>query len=185
MSLWLFPLALLAGSALAEDLASVAQQKIDLIVENRAAPGSVVIFTPAEANAWAHARLPTLVPKGIRNEVLEFGYDTVSGYALMNFLAVREGLGFKAGAILSRLLEGDRPVKAQVRVVSAKGQATVYLTRFEVNGTVMAGTMLDLLIDDVLRPVYPTAKINQPISLENRVERVEIRPTGIRVVILK
>jgi hypothetical protein len=166
-------------------LADVAQAKIDTIVENRAAPGSVVAFSPAECNAWAHARLPALVPKGIRNEVLDFGYDTVTGSALMDFLAIREGLGLKNGAIFTRLLSGERPVKANVRVVSANGQVTVYLLRLEVGGVVMAGYMLDTLIDNVLRPVYPGAKVNQPIALDYRIERVEVRPTGVRVAIKK
>ena len=165
------------------DLASVAQQKIDLIMANRAAPGAVISFSPAECNAWAHARLPELAPKGIRNELLDFGYDTVSGAALVNFLGVREGLGLHSGAILSRLLDGERAVKAKVRVVSANGQVTVFLQRVEVGGAVMAGTMLDTLIENVLKPVYPGVKVNQPIALDYRIDRIEIRPTGVRVAI--
>ena len=169
--------------ASAADLAENAQQKIDVIQSQGAAPGSVITFTVAECNAWAHARLPELVPSGIRNEILEFGADTVTGAALVNFLAIREGMGLKTGALLARMLEGERPLKAMVRVVSANGQATIYLTRLEVGGAVMSGTMLNILIDDVLRTVYPNAKVNQPIQLDYGIERIEVRSTGIRVAI--
>jgi hypothetical protein len=154
-------------------------------MENRAKPGSIIMFTSGECNAWAHARLPALVPKGIRNEMLEFGTDTITGSALINFLAVREGLGQTNGAIMRRLLDGERAVKALVRLASENGKATVYLLRLEVGGAAMSGTMLDLLIDDVLKTVYPAAKVNEPIVLDYRIDRIEVRPTGIRVVIKK
>ena len=178
--------AILTAAALtAADPATSAQQKIDAILANRPAPGSVILFTPAEANAWAQAKLPVLVPQGIRNESLEFSPDVVTGSALVHFIKVRKAMGKDTGAILSKLLEGERPVRATVRVASANGFATLYLTRLQVGSSAVSGTVLNTLIDNVLRPVYPDATINEPIELDYRIERIEIRPAGVRVVIKK
>jgi hypothetical protein len=32
-------------------------------------------------------------------------------------------------------------------------------------------------------PLFPEAKINQPFTLQDRVDRIEVSPTGARVVI--
>src|SRR5438093_335986 len=126
-------LILTAGGGRAAGPAESAQQKLDLIQANQAKPGSTVVFTPAEVNAWAHASLPGLVPKGVRNDHLDLGVDIITGTALVDFLKVREGLGKSTGTIMSKLLQGERPVKAVVRIVSSKGRATVYLTRIEMS----------------------------------------------------
>jgi len=37
-----------------------AENKLDRIESGRARPGSVIVFTPAEMNAWARGRVPQM-----------------------------------------------------------------------------------------------------------------------------
>lgn len=172
---------LASAAALAADpLFDSAQRKLDSITEDKAKPGSIVTFSPAEANAWARGTLPSLVPQGIRNLRLEFAAEVVTGTALVDFQKVRNAQGFMA-----RMLEGERPVRAIARVVSGKGKATVNLTRVEISQAAASGTLLEFLIQNFVRPVYPAAKINEPIELGNRIERIDVRPTGVYVFIKK
>ena len=138
----------------------------------------------AEVNAWTRANLPALVPKGVRDEVLSLGSDVVTATALIDFLKVREGLGKSTGIIMSKLLEGERPVKATVRIASSHGRVTIYLTRIEISGAAASGSVLDFITQNIVRAVYPAAKIGEPIDVtNNRIDRIEVRPAGIRVTI--
>ncbi len=158
------------------------QQKIDVIQSGKAKPGSVFIFTVADLNAWARAKLPTIVPEGVRDARLELGNGTATGYAVVNFLKVRHGQGVETGWFLSKLIDGEKPVKVSVRIESSRGRATVYLQRVEISGLAVSGSTLDFLIDNFFRPLYPEAKINQPFELEDRVDRLEIHPADARAV---
>ncbi len=159
------------------------QQKIDIIQSGKAKPGSVFIFNVGDLNVWARAKLPTIVPEGVRDTRLELGNGTATGYATVNFLKVRHGEGIETGWFLSKLIDGDKPVKVSVRIESARGRATVYLQRVEISGLAVSGSTLDFLIDNFFRPLYPEAKINQPFELEDKVDHLEIRPLEARAVI--
>jgi hypothetical protein len=157
-----------------------AKRKLDSITQDTAKPGSTVLFTPAEANAWARGELPRLVPQGVRNLRLDFGSAVVTGTAVVDFQKVRNAQG-----LMARMLQGERPVRAVARVVSSSGRATVHLTRVEISQAAASGTLLEFLIQNFVQPVYPAAKINEPIELGNRVDRIDIRPTGVYVFIKK
>ena len=158
------------------------QQKIDVIQSGKAKPGSIFIFTVADLNAWARAKLPTIVPEGVRDPRLELGNGTATGYATVNFLKVRHAQGIETGWFLSKLIDGEKPVKVNVRIQSSRGRATVYLQRVEISGLAVSGSTLDFLIDNFFRPLYPEAKINQPFELQDRLDRIEIQPAEARAV---
>ena len=162
-----------------------ARQKLDLIEARQAKPGSVIVLTSEEINTWARVRLPEIVPEGIRNQRAELGTDTGAGYALVDFLKLRHAQGDATNFLLRRLIEGERPVEARVRVQSGGGRCTVFLTRVEVSNVVANGTVLDLLIKTFFLPLYPDAKINEPFELGYNMDRVDIRPSGVRVTIKK
>jgi hypothetical protein len=42
---------------------------------------------------------------------------------------------------------------------------------------------LDFLIQNFVLPYYPDAKIGQPFELAHRIDRLEVRPGEVRVVI--
>jgi hypothetical protein len=45
--------------------------------------------------------------------------------------------------------------------------------------------MLDFLIQQYLVPNYPAAKVGQPFELGHRIERLDVRPSEVGVVIGK
>jgi len=69
-----------------------ALNKLDQIESGRAKRGSVIVFTPAEMNAWARARVPAMY-QGIRNPSVELGSGAASGFAFVDFLKLRQGVG--------------------------------------------------------------------------------------------
>jgi hypothetical protein len=157
-----------------------AWNKLDLIESGRARPGSVFVFTPAEMNAWARARVPQEI-EGVRDPRIELGNGAATGYALIDFVKMRQGEGIPTNPLLARLISGERPVKVTVRLASAAGRCTAYLTGMEINGVSASGQVLDALVNWFFKPLFPGAKINEPFDLRDGIERIEVRPDGVRV----
>ena len=176
---------LIATLLAADPLYQSAQHKFDLIESGRAKPGSTIAFTSSEINAWTRVAVPEAVPRGIRNPRVEFGAETVTGYALIDFLKMREAKGESTNWLMTRLIEGERPVKVSVRIVSAGGRATVYLTSVEISNTVVNQGLLDFLVKTFLIPLYPDAKIDEPFDLGYNIDRIDTDPNGVKVVIKK
>lgn len=179
-----FICAVLALSA-ADPAYTSARRKLDLIESRQAKPGSVITFTPDEINAWARVTVPEVVPEGIRNQRVELGVDTATGYALMDFLKMRHARGQTTNWLVTKLIEGERPVKVAVRLSSGGGRCTVYLTRVEISKVAANATVLDFLVKTFFLPLYPDAKIDEPFELDYEMDRIEIRPTGVRVTMKK
>lgn len=172
-------------AAAADPLFTSADEKLDTLQQGRVKPGSVVVFTPAEVNAWVRVKAPQAVPDGLRNTDVELGTDAVTGSALVDFLKMRHAKGRETNRLMASLLEGERPLRVSVHMLSAGGHATVSLTRVELSGVAASGTVLDFLIQNFFRPLYPEAKINEPFELGDNIERIDIRPTGVRVAVKK
>jgi hypothetical protein len=177
----LFALALPAADPVYES----ARRKLDLIEGRQAKPGSVIVFTPDEINAWTRVSLPGLVPEGIRNSRIELGVDIAAGYALVDFLELRHSKGVATNPLVAKLIEGERPLRATIRVESSAGRCTVHLTRVEVSNVVAKGQMLAFLINTFFLPLYPDAKIDEPFDLDYNIDRIDIQPSGVRVAIKK
>ena len=176
--------ALLAFAAPPTDpLALSAQRKLDIIQSGKAKPGAVFIFTVSELNAWARYKLPDIVPEGVRNTRLELSNGTATAYALVNFLKVRHGQGLDTNWLISKLIDGEKPVKVNVRIESARGRATVYLQRVEISGLAISGSTLDFFIDNFFKPLYPESKIGEPFELADNVDHIEVHPADARAVI--
>lgn len=176
-------LAAAAAPTMRDPLAASAQRKLDIIQTGKAKPGSVFVFTTAELNAWARAKIPTVVPEGVSNARLELGNGTATGYAIVNFLKVRHGQGVETSWLISKLIDGDKPVKVNVRIESARGRATVHLVRVEISGLAVSGSTLDFLIENFFKPLYPDAAIDEPFELADNVDHIEVRPADARAVI--
>jgi hypothetical protein len=167
--------------AFAADPATSAQQKLDSLSKGTARRGSVVEFSPTEVNAWARAEVPQVVPQGIRNISVELGAGTGSASALVNFLQMQQARGKETGRLMAWILSGERPLKVDLRVTSANGRCTVFLTRVELSGVVLSGATLDYVIQSFFRPLYPDAHINEPFELADNIDRIDFLPSGIRV----
>jgi hypothetical protein len=169
----------LAGGV--DPLYESAQHKLDAIEKRQAKPGSIVSFTPAEINAWARVTIPSIVPEGIRDEKVELFSGTATGYALVDFLKMRQANGDATNWLMTRLIEGERPLKVWVRVESGGGRCTAYLTRVELSGVAANQTVLDFLIRTFFLPLYPDAKINEPFDLDYNIDRIDITMRSINV----
>jgi hypothetical protein len=84
---------------------------------------------------------------------------------------------------MSKLLEGERPVSVTARIRSAGGTATVDVERVEISGIVIDGRTLDFLIENILLPLYPNAVVGRPFELGHRIERLDVEPRAVGVVI--
>jgi len=158
-----------------------AEAKLDSIEAGKAKRGSVIVFSLQEINSWAKYKVPEIVPQGIRNQRVTLGNDTGTAYALMDFLKMRHAEGKATGWIMSRLIEGERPVTISIHMQSSGGYAQVDLTRVELSGAVASGTVLDFLIKTFFMPLYPTAHIGEKFEIGYGIDRIDIRPTGVRV----
>jgi len=180
-------LALLAAPFLyssASDYLSV-KRKFESIENHSLKPGSRVSLTPRELNAYVQEEVPKVVPDGVREPKVELGNGAASASAMIDFAKVRRAQGKPPGWLMSKLLSGERPVKVNALIQSASGRATVDVQSVEVSGMTIDGAMLDYLIDHYLRAVYPTAVVGQPFELGHRIERLEIKPSNVAVVIGK
>jgi len=162
-----------------------ARRKLDLIESGEAPRGGAITFSAAEIDAWARVSMPEIVPEGMRGTRVQLGTNTATGFAIVDFLKMRQAKGESTNWLLSKVIEGERPLQVGVRVASAGGRCTVYLTRVELSNVVASKVVLDFLLKTFFLPLYPDAHIDEPFDLDYNMERIEIRPTGVRVVIKK
>jgi hypothetical protein len=169
----------------ADPLYESTQHKLDAIQNRKIPRGSAVKFTAAEINAWARVKVPEVVPEGIRDERVEFGEGTATGYAIADFLKMRQAKGKETNWLMARLLEGERPLAVTVRLDSGGGRCVVHLVQVQIGDAVATGTVLDFLIKTFFLPLYPDAKIDQPFDLDFDMDSIDIKPSGVVVRIKK
>jgi len=157
--------------------------KIDDIEAGRVKPNAVYTFSSAEINAYAREELPQVVPQGLRNPTLELQPNTAIGQALMDFLQMQHAKGVKTNWLVEKLIEGERPVRVTIEAQSKDGRAIIYLRRLEISGIAANGTVLDFLIRNFFRPLYPNAHINEWFEMGNNIDHVDIKPDAVRVYI--
>jgi len=174
----LFVAATLAGAAY-NDYAS-AKQKFDSIEAGRLRSGARVILTFPELNAWVAREAPA----GVRNPQLRVAArDLATGAALIDFGKLERSAGRQPGWLMSKLLDGERPVTVTARVRSSAGRATVDIQRVEISGLVIDGPTLDFLIQNFLIPMYPDAVIGRPFELGCRIDRLDVSPSAVAVLL--
>jgi hypothetical protein len=157
-----------------------AKQKFDRIESDRLRAGSRVELSVRELDAYAERE----VPEGVRNPRLHLVAPGVAtGTAMMDFGKLRRALGYQTGWLMSKLLDGDRPVSVTVRIHSAAGRATVDLQRVEISGVVIDGGTLDFLIQNIFLPLYPNAVLGRPFELGHRIERLDVGTAAVAVLI--
>jgi len=176
------PLLLLSSSH--ADYAS-AQHKFELIEAGRLRPGSRVTLSERELNAYVEQELPKVVPQGVRDPRLALGTGTATGSALIDFIKLRSAQGSPPGWLMRQFLQGERPVTVTARIESSGGQATVNVQSVEISGVTLEGRALDFLIHNYLLPYYPEAKIGEPFALSYRIDRLDVAPSGVDVILKK
>ena len=160
-----------------------AVHKFSLIGHGRLRPGSRVELTAPELNAYARREIAEAAPNAVRNPRLELGPGRATGSALIDFAKLRRAEGKPPSRILAYLLDGERPVTITARIRSSRGTATVDVERVEISGVTIEGRLLDFLIHNYLTPAYPNAKVGQPFELGHRIERLDVQPSAVAVLI--
>ena len=124
-----------------------------------------------------------MIPQGLRNPRLVLGPGSATGFAMIDLLKIRELQGPPPGGLIAWLLSGERPLRVTGRIQSGQGRATLTVEQATVSGITVEGAALDFLVDNFLLPFCPEAKIGRPFELKHGVERLEIGPAGVTVVI--
>ena len=75
------------------------------------------------------------------------------------------------------------PVRVTAAVASGGGRATIDVKKVEISGMAIDGAVLDYLIRNYLLAVYPQAKIGEPFTLGHRIDRLDVRPSEVAIVI--
>jgi hypothetical protein len=177
--LWTVLVGLAAASGASNDYLS-AQRKFDELSGDRLRPGTRVVLSLAELNAFVTAE----APGGVRNTKVAVTAPGVAvGSALIDFAKLERSQGRHPGWLMSKLLEGEHPVNVTAHIRSSRGQATVDLDRVEIGGVEIDGNTLDFLIKNFLLPMYPEAAIGRPIELGHRIDRLDVQPGGVAVMI--
>ena len=147
--------------------------------------GSRVPISMREFNAYLATEIPDIVGPGVRNARVETtGGNVVRGTADIDFLKVRQTHGERPGWLMSQLLAGERPVAITVRVTSAHGTVRVDVLKVAIGGVVAEGKTLDFLISNFVIPTFPDVKVGKDFALDYNIDRLEILP-GQVVVVLK
>ena len=177
---WTLPVALAVVGSAAYTEYSSARHKLDLIENERLRPGQHVELTARELDAYAAHEAPS----GVRNPHLEIASSGVAtGSALIDFNQLRRAEGHPPGWLMSKLLEGERPVSVTARLTSSNHQARVYVQSVTVSGIQIDGRTLDFLIHHFLLALYPNAAVDRPFELAHHIERLDVHPHGVNVVI--
>ena len=144
------------------------------------APGARVILTYPELNAWVAKEAPA----GVRNPQLRAAArDVATGAALIDFGKLERSAGRQPGWLMSKLLDGERPVSVTARMRSSGGRATVDIQRVEISGLAIDGSTLDFLIQNFLIPMYPDAVIGKPFELGHGIDRLDVSPSAVAVLL--
>ena len=178
--LWVISL-LIAGAlgAAYSDYDSI-KRKLDSIESDQVRPGSRVELSPRELNAYAEHEAPA----GVRNPRIQIlSNEVASGTALVDFGKLERSQGRQPGWLMSKLLDGERPVSVTVRIRSSGGRATVDVQRVQISGLTIDGGTLDFLIQNIRLAMYPTAVVGRPFEMGHRIERIDVAPGAVRVLI--
>jgi hypothetical protein len=181
LALFVLPLLLYSSRA---DYSSV-QKKFDLIEHDRLKPGSRVTLSQRELNAYVEQQVPQIAPQGVRDPRIELGAGMATGSAVVDFVRLRGAQGKPPGWLMRQLLQGEHPVTVTAQLQSGGGRATVNVQCVEVSGMVIEGRMLEYLIQNYLLPYYPEAKVGEPFELSHRIDRIDVQPTRVEVIIKK
>jgi hypothetical protein len=160
-----------------------ADRKFKLIEADRLRRGSRVTLTKGELNAWVQQEVTLSFPAGVRDARLELTPGAAVGSALIDFGKIRRAQGKPPGWLMSKILDGERPVEVAASIRSGGGQATVDVQSVKISGVVIEGRVLEFLIHNYLIPNYPDAKVGQPFELSHRIDRLDIKPSAVDVVI--
>jgi hypothetical protein len=162
------------------DYYTSARQKVDLIESGKLQPGARVDLSVSELNAFAAKEAPA----GVRDAKLVLqSQERVSGTALVDFGKLRRAQGYEPGWLMSKLLDGERSVSATARIRTGGGKVTVDVEKASISGLEIDGKTLDFIVQNFILPFYPDAMVGHPVSMGYHIDRLQLAPAGVGVVI--
>jgi len=144
-----------------------------------------VSLNKAELNAYVRKEVAAVAPQGVRNPRLELGNNRATAFADIDFAKLQQSQGRTPGWLMEKLLSGERPVRVDARIRSGSGQAVVDVDQVVISGITISGSTLDFLIRNFLWSYYPEAKVGKPFELDHRIDRLEVSPAEVRIVIAR
>lgn len=161
-----------------------AARKIEGIEQGRTPAGSRLFLSSAELNAFLRDQAKSRVPGGVRDLTFTPQTGRATGYAVVDFLKLRQtATGEAPSWILKNLFAGERPVTVTARLSSQNGRARVDVERVEVSGVPITGRALDFLIEDYLKPTFPSARVSEWFEMGYRLDHLTLSPAGMTVVV--
>jgi hypothetical protein len=159
-----------------------AERKFKMIESERLRHGARVTLTKSELNAYAREEVAQAFPAGVRHPRLELANGVAIGSALIDFGKLRRAQGKPPGWLMSKILDGEREVEVTANIRSGGGRATVDVQIVRISGIPIEGRVLDFLINNYLLANYPDAKVGQPFELNHGIDRLDIKPSAVDVV---
>jgi len=160
-----------------------AERKFRQIESNRLRHGTRVTLTKGELNSYAQQEIAQSFPAGIRQPRLELANGAATGSAFIDFGKLRRAQGDPPGWLMSRILDGERPVEVNAIIRSGGGRATVDVRSVKISGVTIEGRVLEFLIHNYLLAHYPDAKVGQPFELSHGIDRLDIKPATVDIVL--
>jgi hypothetical protein len=149
------------------EAAESAARKFDQIREAHDSGGSfgTVRLSEHEANSYLAYELDGSIPTGVSDIVLQFTPGRISGSSVMDFDKLKEGLRVPFNPIADFLLRGVHTVGVQGSSSGINGTGQFHLDRVLLDGVELPQMVVDYMIEQYLKPRYPSAAINQPFLL--------------------
>lgn len=175
-------LASVLGSAYASPSHLSCKRKIAAIVEGKAAPGSRIVFTKPELDAFLNEEVIQIIPGSVYGAHVELGYGRASGGASVDFVKLLQARGSSPGWLFAKMFEGWKPVHASARMESSGGRATFYLEKLDLSGVTVPNMMVDFVMRHFAERYSPDIRLGKPFALKHHIDRLELSPSGFAVV---
>ena len=170
--MWLLLLLLVAPGPLDTSL-----QKVARIASGHLPRGAAVIFSTAELEALARRDAADFGKGTIRQVQLNLWQGHAGVSARVDLARLAQARGRPLPALLARMLSGERQIRAVLRLETVRGQALVDLERLEVDGHLLEGRPLDLLIQQFVSAEFPDARLDQWFPMEYAIDTIVISRT--------
>jgi len=158
------------------------KQKAAMIVDGKAAPGSRIVFSKPQIDAFLNEEAIQIIPGGVNGAHVELGYGRATGGASVNFVKLLQARGSPPGWLFTKMFEGWKTVGAAIRMESGGGRATIYLDRLDLSGVPVPNVLVDFIMRHFAQSYSHDICLGQPFALHHRIERLELAPGGFTVV---
>ena len=159
---------------LSREAAQAAARKFERIQEahHSGSPFDAVRITEQEANSYLHFELSSALPAGVSQARLAFQPGRVLGSSRVDFDKLKEGLPSPPHPLAEFLLRGAHTIAVEGAAGGANGIGEFRLERVLLDDVPLPRPVVEFLIEQYLRPRYPTAAIDRPFRLPFSIDGV-------------